>query len=220
MKTIIILLCGLIMALLSGSCQRNDHNNTITEVISTQVQTSETLTLSGNQLIFLDWDGGIPVGARVVRKRLVSDSCVEFDIHFPSNEPGYNTIDYVSSGVGGQGALIGFETRDYKLFSLNFTLISIDGATGPDLSQELVVGALIGPTTDGRLSGYTPVTLSFGSGRTRAVSSIPIFGVSKVYQIGIHAHLAKPEDWSPTGSMVTIRVESVENTPTPPWPSF
>jgi len=208
----------MIMASLSGSCQRNDHDTTVTEAISSQVQTSQTLTLSGNQLIYLDWDGGIPAGARVVRKRLVSDSGVEFDIHFPSNEPGYNTIDYLSSGVGGQGALIGFETRDYKLFSLNFTLVSIDGATGPDLSQELIVGALIGPTTDGRLSGYTPVTLSFASGQTTAVSSTPILGTRKIYQIGIHAYLAKPENWSSSGSMVTIRVEAIEHAPTPPRP--
>ncbi len=218
MKKIAILTCGLIIALIGGNCQQNDHNTPAAENLPSQVLTSQTLTLSGDQLIFLDWDGGIPTGARVVHKRVVPDSGVEFDIHFPSNEPGYNSIDYVSSGVGGQGALVGFDASDYKVFSLNFTLVSIDGATGPDLSQELVVGALIGPTADGRLSDYTPVTLSFASGQTTAVSSIPIFGVSKIYQIGIHAHMVKPENWSPSGSMVTIRVEPVENTPTPPWP--
>jgi len=218
MKNITIPLCGLIMALLSGSCQQNDNNTTVTEAISSQVQTSQTLTLSGNQLIFLDWDGGIPSGARVVRKRVVPDSAVEFDIHFPSNDPGYNSIDYVSSGVGGQGSLIGFDVSEYKVFSLRFSLVSIDGATGSDMTQGLVVGAVIGPTAEGRLSGYTPVTLSFDSGRTTAVSAIPIFGVSKIYQIGIHAHMAKPENWSPTGSIVTVRVEPVENTPTPSWP--
>jgi len=206
------------MALLSGSCQQNDNNTTVTEAISSQVQTSQTLTLSGNQLIFLDWDGGIPSGARVVRKRVVPDSAVEFDIHFPSNGPGYNSIDYVSSGVGGQGSLIGFDVSEYKVFSLRFSLVSIDGATGSDMTQGLVVGAVIGPTAEGRLSGYTPVTLSFDSGRTTAVSATPIFGVSKIYQIGIHAHMAKPENWSPTGSIVTVRVEPVENTPTPSWP--
>lgn len=218
MKNIAIPMCALIIALIGGNCQRNDHNTTVAEVLPSQVQTSQTLTLSGNQLIFLDWDGGIPSGGRVVRKRLVPDSGVEFDIHFPSNGPGYNSIDYVSSGVGGQGALVGSDVSEYKVFSLKFTLVSIDGATGSDMTQELVVGALIGPTAKGRLSGYTPVTLSFASGRTMVVSTIPIFGVSKIYQIGIHAHMTKPENWSPSGSMVTIRVEPVENTPTPSWP--
>ncbi len=217
MKNIAIPMCSLIIVLISGNCQRNDHNTTVAEGLPSQVQTSQTLTLSGNQLIFLDWEG-IPSGARVVRKRLVPDSGVEFDIHFPSNGPGYNSIDYVSSGVGGQGALVGSDVSEYKVFSLRFTLVSIDGVTEPDLSQELVVGAIIGPTAEGRLSGYTPVTLSFASGRTTAVSSIPIFGVSKIYQIGIHAHMVKPENWSPSGSMVTIRVEPVENIPTPSWP--
>jgi hypothetical protein len=218
MKNIAIPMCGLIMALLSGSCQRNDHNTTVAEGLPSQVQTSQILTLSGNQLIFLDWVRGIPSGARVVRKRVVPDSSVEFDIHFPSNEPRYNSIDYVSSGVGGRGVLVGSDVSEYKVFSLRFTLVSIDGVTGSDMSQELVVGAIIGPTAEGRLSGYTPVTLSFASGRTTAVSSIPIFGVSKIYQIGFHAHMVKPENWSPSGSMVTIRVEPVENIPTPSWP--
>ncbi|MCP4610952.1 MAG: hypothetical protein GY845_19775 [Planctomycetes bacterium] len=218
MKNRAILMCGFIVALMGGNCQRNDHNTAVAEGQPSQVQTSQILTLSGNQLLFLDWDGGNSTGARVVRKRLVPDSGVEFDIHFSNNEPGYNSIDYVSSGVGGKGALIGFNISDYKVFSLNFTLVSIDGAIGSGLSQELVVGAVIGPTAEGRLSGYTPVTLSFSSGRTSAVSSIPIFGVSKIYQIGIHAHMAKPENWSPSGNMVTIRVEPVENIPIPPWP--
>ena len=68
MKNISIIICGLFILVLSGNCQRNDQNNSdITEDVYTEVQTSATLTLSGNQLIFLDWDGGIPTGARVVR---------------------------------------------------------------------------------------------------------------------------------------------------------
>lgn len=218
MKNISIPMCGLIIAFIGGNCQRNDHKNTVAVGQPSQVQSSQILTLSGNQLLFLDWDRGIPTGARVVRKRLVSDSGAEFDIHFPNNEPGYNSIDYVSSGVGGKGTLIGFEVSDYKVFSLNFTLVSINGVTEPNLPQELVVGAVIGPTSEGRLSGYVPVILSFASGQTTAVSSIPIFGVRKIYQIGIHAHMAKPENWSPTGSMVTIRVDPIENIPIPLWP--
>jgi len=218
MKIITIPMCGLILALLSVSCQRNADNTTVAEVQPSQVPTSQTLTLSGNQLIFLDWDGGFPSGARVIRKRVVPDSGVEFDIHFPSNGPAYNSIDYVSSGVGGIGALVGFDVSGYKVFALKFTLVSIDGATGLDMTQELVVGAVIGPTAMGKLSDYTPVTLNSTSGQTTAVSTIPIFGIGKIYQIGIHAHMAKPEDWSPSGSMVTIRVEPVDNTPAPSWP--
>jgi hypothetical protein len=215
MKNIVISICVLAITFISGNCKRRARNTSIAEGLPSQVQSSQVLTLSGDQLIFLDWDGGISIGARVVRKRLVPDSGVEFDIHFRSNESGYNSIDYVSSGAGGQGALVGFDVSEYKVFSLRFSLVSIDGATDPDLPQELVVGAVIGPTAEGRLSGYTPVTLGFASGRQMAVSSIPIFGVSKIYQIGIHAHMAKPENWSPSGSMVTIRVEPVDKNEEP-----
>jgi hypothetical protein len=210
MKNVAIAICGLIIVFVGGNCQQNDHNTIVAEVLPSNTQTSQTLTLSGNQLIFLDWDGGIPIGARVTRKRLVPDSGVEFDINFPSNEPGYNTIDYVSSGAGGQGTLVGFNVSEHKTFSLRFTLVSIDGAAGSEMAQELVVGALIGPTAEGGLSGYTPVTLSFASGRTTAVSTIPISGVSNIYQIGIHAHMAKPKNWNPSGCTVTIRVDPVD----------
>ena len=215
MKNVAIAICGLIIALIGGNCQRNDHNTIVAEVLPSHTQTSQTLTLSGNQLLFLDWDGGIPIGARVARKRLVPDSGVEFDINFPSNEPGYNTIDYVSSGAGGQGTLVGFDVSEYKVFSLRFTLVCIDGVAGSDMTQELVVGALIGPTAEGGLSGYTPVALSFASGRTTAVSTIPILGVSNIYQIGIHAHMAKPENWNSSGCTVTVRVGPVDQNEEP-----
>ena len=215
MKNVAITICGLIIALIGGNCQRNDHNTIVAEVLPSHAKTSQTLTLSGNQLLFLDWDGGIPIGARVAHKRLVPDSGVEFDINFPSNEPGYNTIDYVSSGAGGQGTLVGFDVSDYKVFSLRFTLVSIDGVAGSDMAQELVVGALIGPTAEGGLSSYMPVRLSFASGRTTAVSTIPILGVSSIYQIGIHAHMAKPENWNSSGCTVTVRVEPVDQNEEP-----
>lgn len=218
MKNIVISICILTLILISGNCKRPARNITIAEGLPSEVQTSQVLTLSGEQLIFLDWDGRISIGAKVIRKRLIPDSGVEYDIHFRSKEPGFNMIDYVSSGIGGQGALIGFDISDYKVFSLIFTLVSIDGASGPNLPQELVVGAVIGPTVDGKLSGYIPETLSFSQGRTSVVSSIPIFGINKIHQIGIHAHIAKPENWGSSNHMVTIRVEPVKDIPIPPWP--
>jgi len=210
MKNIAISICGLMIALIGGNCRQNNNNTIVTEALPSRKQTSQTLTLTGNQLISMDWDGGTSIGARIAHKRLVPDSGVEFDINFPSNEPGYNTIDYVSSGAGGQGILVGLDVSEYKAFSLRFTLVSIDGVAGSDMAQELVVGALIGPTAEGGLSDYMPVTLSFASGRTTAVSTIPILGVSNIYQIGIHAHMAKPESWNSSGCTVTVRVDPVD----------
>ena len=220
MKKMFFCVCGVILTLFGVSCERNGHDTSVAVAQPHPPSVSQTLTLSGNQLIYLDWDGRLPSRAKVVGKRIVDDSAVEFDIHFPSNRPSSRSINYVSSGTGGRGVLIGSDVSAYKAFALKFTLVSVDEARGPDLpqEQELVVGAVIGPTVDGELSSYTPVTLSGTSGRTTAVSTISVVGQGKIYQIGIHAHMVKPEDWSPSGSMVTIRVESAENAAVPPWP--
>ena len=210
MKNAAMFGCALITALVVGSCQRDDRSTTDIAVQPSMVPTSQTLTLSGSQLIFLDWDGHHSSSVKVVKKRVVGDSAVEFDIHFPSNIPGNRSIDYVSSGAGGRGALLGLDVREYKSFALKFTLVSIDGATGSAMTCELAVGAVIGPTAEGELSSYTPMTLGGAVGRTTVVSATP-FRTDRLYEIGIHVHMVKPEDWSPSGSMVTIRVEPAQN---------
>ncbi len=217
MKNVAILVCALITALVVGSCQRDDRSTTVVAVEPSLAPTSPTLTLSRSQLIFLDWNGQQSSRAKVVNKRIVGDSAVEIDIHFPSNRPGNRSIDYVSSGAGGRGSLVGLDVREYKAFALRFTLVSIDGATGSDMTRELAVGAVIGPTAEGKLSGYTPIILGGAAGRATAVSTTPV-GTDRIYEIGIHAHMIKPEDWNPSGSMVTIRVEPVQNATIPAWP--
>jgi len=114
-----------------------------------------------------------------------------------------------SSGAGGRGRLIGYDVSAYNTFALKFTLVSINGEAGSDTTLELTVGALIGPTIEGKVYTYTPVTLG-GAGRTTAVSETRM-GRRSLYHIGIHAHMVEPENWDPAGSTVTIRVEPVEN---------
>ena len=217
MKNMAMLLCVSIAASVVGSCQRDDRSTTVVAAQHSLASTFPTLTLSRSQLMFLDWDGEVASRAKVVRKRIVGDSAVEIDIHFPSNRPGNRSIDYVSSGTGGRGALVGLDVREYESFVLRFTLVSIDGAIGSDMTHELAVGAVIGPTAEGKHSGYTPTTLGGVAGRTTAISTTPV-GAGGIYEIGIHAHMVKPEDWSPAGSMVTIRVEPVQNATIPAWP--
>jgi hypothetical protein len=217
MKNVTILLCVLITALAAESCRRDDRSTTVVAAQPSLAPTSPTLTLSRSQLMFLDWDGEVASRAKVVRKRIVGDSAVEIDIHFPSNRPGNRSIDYVSSGVGGRGSLVGLDVREHKSFALRFTLVSIDGASGSDMTRELAVGAVIGPTAEGKYSGHTPVTLASAAGRITAISTTSV-GAGDIYEIGVHAHMVKPEDWSPSGSMVTIRVEPVQNATIPAWP--
>jgi hypothetical protein len=177
---------------------------------------SRTLTLSADQLVFLDWCGKLQTGAKVFKKRLVGSAGVEFDIYFPDNSPGRRSIKYVSSGRGGQGALVGVDIHEYTAFALKFTLVSIDAAAGPEVPQELVVGAVIGPTATGRHYTYEPVTLSFASEQTDGVSRT-LVQTGKIRQIGIFVKMLNPEEWNPSGTVVTLRVEPVDDAVEVPW---
>jgi hypothetical protein len=217
MKNATILVLALTMALAGGACQEEDRRAAVAPIQSSSVPDSPTLTLSADQLIFLDWNGKTASRTRVLRKRVAGDLAVEFDIHFSSNQPGNRSIDYVSGGAGGRGSLIGFDISSFDAFALKFTLVSIGGVAGSDATQELAVGALIGPTAAGKLSVFTPVTLGGASGRTTAVASTLVDG-DKVQQIGFHAQMVNPERWSASGVKVTLRVAPVEGATVRPWP--
>jgi hypothetical protein len=175
-----------------------------------ETQPSRILTLSEQQLVSLDWHSPNRTGARVKGKRVVAGPGVEFDIHFSSNSPGSRSLDFVSTGEGGQGTLVGADIRDYDAFALKLTLVSINGQSEPAPKQKLVAGALIGPTSKGQLCSYEPVTLSLAASEKTMVSQIPV-STGKIYQIGFHVHMLNPQDWDRSGSMVTLRVEPVED---------
>lgn len=207
MKNAAMLTSVLTLAVLTGSCRQEKEHVAVRAIPATEPAT-DVLTLSGSQLIFLDWDGPYASQAKVVARRTVGESAAEFDIRFPSNQPGNTVIDVVSSGAGGRGRLIGYDVGAFRSFALKFTLVSVNGEAGSDTKRELIVGALIGPTVDGKVYGYTPVVL--GAGRTTAVSKTPM-GRRSLYHIGFHAHTVEPEKWDPAGNTVTIRVEPVED---------
>ena len=202
----LILLCSLMAVSLVVACRQAERQASGIADQPASAAPSGTVTLSSDQLLTLDRGWRSPSRPRVVSQRAAGNSGVIFDIRFPSNGPGHRSVDYASSGSGGQMALVGLDVGVYETFALKFTLVSIDGAVGPSLSQELVVGAVIGPTGDGKVAGYEPLVLSLtppamtGLARTR-------IGTETIREIGIHAHMANPEAWSPDGSTVTLRVE-------------
>ncbi len=172
---------------------------------------SKTLTLPQNQLMALDWHSPHRRGGRIDNKRMVAGGGVEFDIYFPSSDPRDNEVTYVSSGEGGFGILSGRNIWGYERFSLKFTLVSINGKTGaPEMGKKLMVGALIGPTSTGKLSVYEPVILSLDGPEKVAVSTTTMRS-KKVYQIGFHARMDNPMEWGKSSAMVRLRVEPVEN---------
>jgi hypothetical protein len=168
-----------------------------------------TLTLESEQLVLLDWSRPNRRGARLEGTRLVSDPGVEFDIYFPSNGPGNCSLSLVSSGAGGRGTLVGADVRAYDVFALKLTLVSINGRSDAGLKQKLVAGVVIGPTADGRLTGYEPVTLSLAASEKTVTAKTPV-STSQIYEVGFHIHALNPEDWDPSGSRIVLRAEPAE----------
>ena len=175
-----------------------------------EIPPSRILTLSQQQLVFLDWHSPKSAKARVIGKRVVPGPGVEFDIYFPSNDPHCRSVSYVSSGEGGIGALVGADIRGYEAFALVFTLVSINGQTAPELKEKVEVGALIGPTATGRLSEYKPVTLSLFSSEKSKIAKTPM-RTNKIYQIGFYVRMLEPQNWNPMGTKMILRVEPVED---------
>ncbi|MHC4423189.1 MAG: hypothetical protein ACYS0C_10175 [Planctomycetota bacterium] len=182
----------------------------------TPLPPSRTLTLSNEQLITLDFHGQRQIGPKVVGKRDVPGPGVAFDIYFPSNKPGHRSINFVSSGEGGFGTLVGADVRDYKTFALKFTLVSVAGQSSADITQQLVVGPLIGPTLGGLLYDYKTVTLGLAAEQKSSVVKMPI-NTYRLYQIGFHAHMLNPIGWNPDGTMVTLLLEPAEDAGPVPW---
>ena len=214
------LLCTLVLtaSLLVVGCSQSEPPE-VEVAAATSTPTSTTLTLSAEQLMSLDWDGRRLGRPAVIDQRIVEGG-VEFDIHFPSNLRAARSIDYTSSGSGGRGALVGLNVGSYEAFALKITLLSVTGLSKPDLPQEVVVGALIGPAGDGRLSVYEPLSLGFASGRTTGVATTAM-ATQRIRVIGIHAHMANPEVWDAEGSVLRLRVEPADDAGTlaPPPPT-
>ena len=140
----------------------------------------------------------------------MSGPSVEFDIYFPSNSPGSCSLSFVSTGAGGKGTLVGTDVLGYDAFALKLTLVSVNGQSDPASKQKLVAGAVIGPTPEGRLTGYKPVALSLAASE-KTVTAITPVSTDEIYEIGFHIHALNYEDWDPSGSKIVLRVEPAEN---------
>lgn len=187
-----------------------DSDMQATEVMSDQSRYLRMLTLSEKQLVLLDWYGSSGSGARVKAKRILPGRGVEFDIYFPGNSPGDCSLDFLSSGEGGNGSLVGTDISGYGAIALKFTLVSVNGQSGPELKQKLIAGVVIGPTGTGQISTYEPVTLGLRHSEKTVIAKNYV-STDKIYEIGIHVHMLNPLDWEPSGSIITLRVESAVN---------
>jgi len=204
----VLFLCVLVFWLCGPGCQ-TDSKKPVVASKPVEVPPTRIFTLFWQQLVSLDWHSSNRTGARVMDKRVFSFSpVVEFDIYFPSNNPGSQSLDFVSSGEGGKGTLVGTDMRGYEAFALKFTLVSINGQSEPEMKQKLVAGALIGPASKHQLRTYEPVTLGLAASEKTVIAKTPV-SADKIYQIGFHLHMLNPQDWDQSGSMVRLRIEPV-----------
>ncbi|MBN2131880.1 MAG: hypothetical protein JW741_20435 [Sedimentisphaerales bacterium] len=211
MRTSVTVAVLSVLILVAGGCEEPSRQAStvapdVPAVASEKPQASGTLTLSVEQLAMLDWSRPAASRPKVVARRVVKGVGVDFDIQFPSNRPGSRAIDYISSGSGGRGAMIGLDVQGYEAFALKFTLLSVDRAAGSALPHQVVVGALFGPTGDGKIFGYEPLSLSFASNAEAGVAQTPLAS-ERINQIGFHVHMANPQVWDPHTTVLTLRVE-------------
>jgi len=204
----VLFVCVLVSWLCGVSCQGPSKKQVVASK-PVSVPPSRIYTLFWQQLVSLDWHSSNRTGARVVDKRVFAFSpAVEFNIYFPSNSPGSRSLDFVSSGEGGKGTLVGTDIRGYEAFALKMTLVSINGQGGPEMKQKLVAGAVIGPTGKRWLRTYEPVTLGMAASEKTVIAKTPV-SADKIYQIGFHLNMLNPQDWDQSGSMVKLRIEPV-----------
>jgi len=180
-----------------------------------RIPPSGVMTLSQRQLLWLDLHSPDRPGPRVVAKR-IAGAGVEYDIRFPNNKVGNRELNFVSSGTGGRGALIGGDTSDFSAFGLKLSLVSINGRSEPGMKEKLVAGALIGPTTTGQLSTYEPVVLSSAEDEN-SVTARTTCRVDNVQTVGFHLHMQNPHQWSESETKVTILVEPAPDGVPIPW---
>ena len=202
-----LFICVCAFLLFQASCEESSKNKPVYQ--PPEIPPSRTLTLSQEQLVFLDWHSPHRRGTRVEGKRIVAGAGVEFDIYFPPDIVGGCPLNFVSSGEGARGHLTGADIRGYESFALKFSLVSINGESQADMKQKLAVGAVIGPNATGQLSSYEPFTLGMGNEDKSVRAETPVH-TDKIYQIGFHVHKLNPQEWAPRGVIVTILVEPAE----------
>jgi hypothetical protein len=206
-----VLIWSLIILACSFFCGCGDSSNKYVELGPLPViPASKTLTLSQQQLVYLDWHSPDVARSRVIEKRIIPGSAVEFDIDFPGISLDCRTINFVSSGEGGRGVLAGADIRGYETFALMFTLVSINGQTVSDQNETVEVGAIIGPTANGNVSDYKPVTLSLAPSEKSKIAKTPMRTVN-IYQIGFHACLLDSRSLNPMSNKIVLRIEPVKD---------
>jgi hypothetical protein len=168
-------------------------------LVSTLVESypanASDFTLSDVAIISLDYNMSSsyshPPSATIVSKEDILGSGVQYNIHFNSTNSADSFLFQVSDKTHGAGSLRGIDVSSFSNFSLQFTVLSIDGSTSG--IGVLVAGAVIGPF-NGYAWGYQPQALSLSSITPSSAVSVTPVTSNVVNTIGFTVHLN--DGWS------------------------
>lgn len=99
-----------------------------------------------------------PFTATVKARRERADGGVELDIHFPGTKSRDYTLQLTSNQWAGSTTPAGLDLSTWDKYALKFTILAADGSTTS--CPTLTVGALVGPTADGKGFAFKPVRLA------------------------------------------------------------
>ncbi len=155
-----------------------------------------------------------PFTATVKARRERADGGVELDIHFPSTKSRDYTLQLTSNRSAGSTTPVGLDLGAWEKYVLKFTIVAADGSTTS--CPTMTVGALVGPTADGKGFGFRPVRLALPA-QTSRISSAGGFA-PKPSVLGMTISLFGGK-WSEGPHDVTMLVEPVAGaTPLSPEP--
>lgn len=182
------------------------------KAVTVTPQASSTATLSDDGLMALDFNSDHVVGlrARVVAQRDVPGAGVEFDIRFPGNTKADDTVFFVSSKRGGAQRFADLDLAQLQKFALKFSLVAMNGNPAPTEHHGSVeVGAIVN-------GAFKPEFVRFVAeqGQTRDAISATMQREDlpkTLFEIGFMVRLFALEEWSPDGTLLTIRVEPVSD---------
>ena len=169
-------------------------------------------TLSDGALMSLDWYNRNnyypPPTATVLERRNTRGPGVEFDIHYPGNQAPDSSLECVSSKYGGAGTLVGIDISTYDNFELKFTLLSVNGIVPPPSAElYLIVGSIIDIDSTW---GFRPEVIGFAPDKPTTAISSTSTDVERIGMVGFTAYIPywwPTNNWDPSGSTVTLRVE-------------
>ena len=170
--------------------------------------TNVNVTLSEQALLLLD-DVTLSSSGTIKAVRDVPGPGIEYDLQLPAQN---SSVYLVSLFNRGDGFLTGLDLSLYDNVGIKFTLLAIDGVSGPTAKGSLVVGTYI--DSRGEFGLYRPETISFSVSGSPTASSYTTakYRAADIETLGWLARRSGTS-WTPGSHVVTLLVEPTPGDP-------